>query len=88
MINLSRIPEQDRIALELIYQKYLEFRERHPNFDNPEQAYKIILKELEGTCYLLLHEEKPWTESGRDEIREEIRIVGAISLRFMLDLNK
>jgi len=88
MVDLNKIPEQDRIALELIYQKYLEFRDRHPNFDNPEQAYKIILKELEGTLFLLNHEEKPWTESSRGELREEIKIVGAIALRFMLDLNK
>jgi len=47
MTDLSKIPTQDRTALEHIYEEYLTVLERHEPSDDPHGTYNIICDELE-----------------------------------------
>jgi len=84
MIDLNKIPEQDRINLTLIYEEYLAAKKQHAAFNSPHEAYAVILEELEECWHLIKNDEKPW--AGRDAMKYEIKAVGAMVLRFMIEL--
>lgn len=83
-MDLNKIPNQDRIALTLIYEEYLAAKKQHAPFHTPHEAYAVILEELEETWHLIKNDEKAW--AGRDAMKYEIKAVGAMALRFILDL--
>jgi len=83
-MDLNRIPLQERIALETIYEEYLAAKKKHPPLNSPHEAYAVIQEELEETWHLIKNDEKPW--AGRDAMKYEIKAVGAMVLRFLLEL--
>jgi len=84
MLDLNKIPQNERIALTTIYEEYLAAKKQHSPFNSPHEAYAIILEELEETWHLIKNDEKPW--AGRDAMKYEIKAVGAMVLRFLLEL--
>jgi len=99
MTDLNKIPEQERINLTLIYEQYLAAKKQYPPFKSPHEAYAIILEELEETWNEIKNHKKPThlmqgklmddslsKGAGRDTMKYEIKSVGAMVLRFMLDL--
>ena len=84
MTRLDKIPEQHRIALIMIYEEYLAACKKHPPFNSPHEAYAIIQEELEECWHLIKNDEKAW--AGRDAMKYEIKAVGAMVIRFILDL--
>ena len=84
MINLNLIPEIDRRNLLLIYEEYLAAKKQHKPFNSPHEAYAVILEELQETWHLIINDHKPW--AGREAMKKEVVAVGAMALRFMIDL--
>jgi hypothetical protein len=84
MTDLNRIPNNEKIALTQIYEEYLAAKKKYPPFNSPHEAYGVILEELEETWHLIKNDEKAW--AGRDAMKYEIKAVGAMALRFMVDL--
>ena len=84
MTDLNTIPAQDKINLTLIYEEYLAAKKQHKPFNSPHEAYAVIMEELEECWHLIKNDEKSW--AGRDAMKYEIKAVGAMALRFMIDL--
>lgn len=84
MTDLNKIPQNHRTALIMIYEEYLDAEKKHKPFNSPHEAYAIIQEELEECWHLIKNDEKAW--AGRDAMKYEIKAVGAMALRFILDL--
>ena len=72
------------MSLTMIYEEYLAAEKHYPPFNSPHEAYAVIQKELDECWHLIKNHEKPW--AGRDAMKYEIQSVGAMAIRFILDL--
>ena len=84
MTDLNKIPTNERIVLTRIYEEYLAALKQHKPFNSPHEAYAVILEELQETWHLIMNDEKAW--AGRDAMKNEIVAVGAMAMRFMVEL--
>ncbi len=84
MLDLNKIPTQDRIVLTRIYDEYLSACKQHKPFHSPHEAYAVIQEELQETWHLIMNDHKPW--AGREAMKNEVVAVGAMAMRFMIDL--
>lgn len=84
MLDLNQIPTQDRIVLTRIYEEYIAACCKHPPFNSPHEGYAIITEELQEVWHLIVNHEKPW--SGPENMKNEVVAVGAMAMRFMIDL--
>lgn len=84
MTDLNKIPNNEKIALTQIYEEYIAATKKYLPFTSPHEAYAVILEELDEAWHLIKNQEKPW--AGRDAMKYEIKAVGAMVLRFMVEL--
>ena len=78
--NMQRMNQKELEMLYHILTKYESAKHKHPDLKTRHDGYAVILEELDET----------WDEikrnAGEDTIRREIQSVGAMVLRFMVDL--
>ncbi len=84
MLDLNKIPTQERKALTKIYEEYIAATKKYPPFTSPYEAYAVIQEELGETWHVITNHSQPW--AGRDAMKYEIKAVGAMVLRFMVEL--
>lgn len=84
MTDLSKIPEREKLALIRIYEEYQAACKKFGPFKSPHEAYAVILEELNEFWHLVQNHDKAW--AGRDNMKSEIQAVGAMALRFILDM--
>lgn len=84
--NLNEIPTIHKIALIRIYEEYLEACKQHPNFNSPHEAYAVIFEELDEVWDMIKGTRLPYSNQNRDSMKNEVVAVGAMALRFMIDL--
>ena len=78
-------PEVTHAILE-IFEEYLRACEQYPPIQTPHEGYGIILEELgEVWDVIKRHAGRP-ANVERENMRYEMKAVGAMALRFMLDL--
>lgn len=78
-------PEVTHAILE-IFEEYLRACEQYPPIQTPHEGYGIILEELgEVWDVIKRHVGRP-ANVERENMRYEMKAVGAMALRFMLDL--
>jgi hypothetical protein len=70
------------VQLDDIYEEYKKACIKHPrNFNSRHEGYAILLEEVEE-LWEDIKSDKPWVD-----IKSEATQIGAMSLRFLLDLN-
>ena len=84
MLDLNKIPNSEKAALIKIYEEYLAAVKKYPPFTSHYEAYAVIQEELGETWNVIVNHNQPW--AGRDAMKYEIKAVGAMVLRFMVEL--
>ncbi len=72
-------PKNSSVILKLL-QEYQNAKRKHPSFTTLHQEYAVILEELDETWDVIKK------NAGESTILFEIQAVGAMTLRFMVDL--
>jgi len=84
MTDLNKIPQTERNNLILIYEEYCAAKKKHPAFNSPHEAYAVILEELDEVWKII---KSSVSRKGNIEaMKYEVKAVGAMALRFMMDL--
>ena len=68
-------------AIDLIRQEYEKAGIKFSRFNSCHEGYAIIKEEIDELWERIKEKDKDW-----DEIQKEIKQVGAMALRFMVDL--
>lgn len=84
MTDLSKIPKREQLALIRIYEEYQRACKKFGPFNSPHEAYGVIMEEIEEFWHLVKNHDKSW--AGPDNMKSEIQAVGAMALRFLLDM--
>jgi len=89
--EFNKIPENEKNAIAMIYLEYLSAKKRYPKpFNNPHEAYAVILEELDETWGFIKNHSKPGGDkrpcSSIEQMKTEIQAVGAMVLRFIIEL--
>ena len=89
--EFNKIPENERNAIAMIYNEYLSAKRRYPKpFNSAHEAYAVILEELDETWDFIKKHPKPRADkrppATREQMKTEIQAVGAMVLRFIIEL--
>jgi len=77
---IRSLSEKERLMLLHIVREYQSAKHKHPSIKTRHEGYAVILEELDETWDTIK------LNNGEDTIRREIQAVGAMALRFMVDL--
>jgi len=84
IVDFDKIPVKHKIALSRIYLTYLVNVKRYGKFENNKEAYSLIFENLEELWFDI--NEKAYYKKEYKTFIREIRLIGSMTLNFMLDL--
>lgn len=89
--EFSKIPDNVKNAIDMIYNEYLRAKKRYPKpFNSPHEAYAVILEELDETWNFIKRHSKPGDNKKPpatiEQMKTEIQAVGAMVIRFIVEL--
>lgn len=83
-MQFREFEEVEQKALIRIGEEYIRAKKKFGPFKSPHEAYGVIMEEIEEFWHLVKNHDKPW--AGTDAMKAEIQAVGAMSMRFIIDM--